>query len=168
MQTPMFAEPEAAAAVLEAAVEAAVEEAAVEEAEEPPQAVMAAVAPTTAEAFRKSRREIIFIIVFSFNSYLSIFTGTIFHAPAFPVRIIPLHHPLVQENKFTRLMDFFCAVSTNGFFTLQFLFSIHHNFSCFCNLRTNAKMRCRFSFKKITKCCMNRFFLLVSFEKSFQ
>jgi hypothetical protein len=41
----------------EEAVEAAVE------LEEPPHAVMAAVAPTTAEAFRKSRREIIFIIV---------------------------------------------------------------------------------------------------------
>jgi len=34
--------------------------------EDPPQAVIAAVAPTTAEAFRKSRREIIFIIVISF------------------------------------------------------------------------------------------------------
>ena len=35
----------------------------------PPQAVRAAVAPTTAEAFRKSRREIIFIIAFSFTEY---------------------------------------------------------------------------------------------------
>ena len=64
MQTPMLAEPLVAAA--EAAVEEATLEAAVLEAE-PPQAVMAAAAPTTAEAFRKSRREIIFIIVFSFN-----------------------------------------------------------------------------------------------------
>ena len=72
MQTPTLAEPEAAAAVEEAAVEAAVEEAAVE-AEEPPQAVRTPVAPTTAEAFRKSRREIIFIILFSFiNAYHSI------------------------------------------------------------------------------------------------
>ena len=72
MQTPTFAEPEAAAAVEEAAVEAAVEEAAVE-AEEPPQAVRTPAAPTTAEAFRKSRREIIFIILFSFiNAYHSI------------------------------------------------------------------------------------------------
>ena len=71
MQTPTLAEPEAAAAVEEAAVEAAVEEAAVE-AEEPPQAVRTPVAPTTAEAFRKSRREIIFIILFSFiNAYQS-------------------------------------------------------------------------------------------------
>ena len=71
MQTPTFAEPEAAA-VEEAAVEAAVEEAAVE-AEEPPQAVRTPAAPTTAEAFRKSRREIIFIILFSFiNAYHSI------------------------------------------------------------------------------------------------
>ena len=62
MQTPTLAEPEAAAAVEEAAVEAAVEEAAVE-AEEPPQAVRTPAAPTTAEAFRKSRREIIFIIL---------------------------------------------------------------------------------------------------------
>ena len=44
MQTPTLAEPEAAAAVEEAAVEAAVEEAAVE-AEEPPQAVRTPVAP---------------------------------------------------------------------------------------------------------------------------
>ena len=49
MQTPTLAEPEAAAAVEEAAVEEAVEEAAVE-AEEPPQAVRTPVAPTTAEA----------------------------------------------------------------------------------------------------------------------
>ena len=35
----------------------------------PPQAVRAAVAPTTAEAFIKSRREIIFIIAFSFTEY---------------------------------------------------------------------------------------------------
>ena len=168
MHTPMFAEPLVAAA-LEAAVEdAATEEAAVEVLEEPPQAVIAAVAPTTADAFRKSRREIIFIIVFSFNSYLSIFTGAIFHAPVFPVRIIPLQHPDVQENKFTRLMDFFCAFSTNGFCAPQFLFSIHHNFSCFCNLRTNAKKRCRFSFKKITKCCIVKFLEFVFFEKYFQ
>ena len=53
MQTPTLAEPEAAAAVEEAAVEAAVEEAAVE-AEEPPQAVRTPVAPTTAEAFSQS------------------------------------------------------------------------------------------------------------------
>jgi len=152
----MFAEPEAAA-VLEAAAEDATEEAAVE-LEEPPHAVIAAVAPTTAEAFRKSRREIIFIIVFSFNSYLSIFTGAIFHAPVFPVRIIPLYTPDVQENKFTRLKDFFCAVSTNAFCIVQFLFSIHHNFSCFCNPQTNAETMCRFSFKKITKCCMIPFF----------
>ena len=45
--------------------ESTVKEAAVE-AEEPPQAVRTPVAPTTAEAFRKSRREIIFIILFSF------------------------------------------------------------------------------------------------------
>jgi hypothetical protein len=103
---------------LVAAAEAAVEEATLEAAvlveEEPPQAVIAAVAPTTADAFRKSRREIIFIIMFSFNSYLSIFTGAILHAPVIPARIIPLQHPTVQENKFTRLTDLFCAISTNG------------------------------------------------------
>lgn len=54
-----------AAAAEEAAEEAAVEEAAVE-LEEPPQAVRTPAAPTTAEAFIKSRREIIFIILFSF------------------------------------------------------------------------------------------------------
>ena len=67
----MLAEPEAAA-VEEAAVEAAVEEAAVE-AEEPPQAVRTPAAPTTAEAFRKSRREIIFIILFSFITLVTAF-----------------------------------------------------------------------------------------------
>ena len=89
----MFAEPLVAAALEAAAEDAATEEAAVEVLEEPPQAVIAAVAPTTADAFRKSRREIIFIIMFSFNSYLSIFTGAILHAPVIPVRIIPLQHP---------------------------------------------------------------------------
>ena len=138
MHTPMFAEPLAAA--LEAAAEdAATEEAAVEVLEEPPQAVIAAVAPTTADAFRKSRREIIFIIVFSFNSYLSIFTGAFLHVPVIPVRIIPLQSPPVQENKFTRLKEFFCVISTNAFWGRQFLFSKHHNFSCICNLPTKAK-----------------------------
>lgn len=151
----MFAEPLAAA--LEAAAEdAATEEAAVEVLEEPPQAVIAAVAPTTADAFRKSRREIIFIIVFSFNSYLSIFTGASLHVPVIPVRIIPLQSPPVQENKFTRLKEFFCAISTNAFFCRQFLFSKHHNFSYICNLPTKAKKYVIF-LKKITKCCMASF-----------
>jgi len=131
--------------------------------EEPPQAVIAAVAPTTAEAFRKSRREIIFIIMFSFNSYLSIFTGAILHAPVIPVRIIPLQHPTVQENKFTRLKEFFCAISTNAFWARQFLFSKHHNFSYICNLPTKAKKLCHFSLKKITKCCIVRFLQLFYF-----
>lgn len=151
MHTPMFAEP-VAAALAEAAAEEAVEAAV--ELEEPPQAVMAAAAPTTAEAFRKSRREIIFIIVFSFISYLSIFTGAILHAPVFPVRIIPLPAPDVQENKFTRLTNFFCAISTNATAHGQFLFSKHHNFSCFCNSLTKAVRMCNFSLKKITKCCI--------------
>ena len=66
----------------EEAVEAAVELA------EPPHAVMAAVAPTTAEAFRKSRREIIFIIVFSFIRIIAISQAHLLHAPGFPVCII--------------------------------------------------------------------------------
>lgn len=65
MQTPTFALPVEAAAEEAATEEAAVEEAAVE-LEEPPQAVRTPAAPTTAEAFMKSRREIIFIILFSF------------------------------------------------------------------------------------------------------
>lgn len=65
MQTPMFALPVVEAAAEDAAVEAATEDAAVE-LEEPPQAVRTPAAPTTAEAFMKSRREIIFIIMFSF------------------------------------------------------------------------------------------------------
>jgi len=121
MHTPMFAEPLVAAALEAAAEDAATEEAAVEVLEEPPQAVIAAVAPTTADAFRKSRREIIFIIMFSFNSYLSIFTGAFLHVPVIPVRIIPLQHPTVQENKFTRLKEFFCAISTNAFWARQIM-----------------------------------------------
>ena len=159
----MFAEPLVAAALEAAAEDAATEEAAVEVLEEPPQAVIAAVAPTTADAFRKSRREIIFIIMFSFNSYLSIFTGAILHAPVIPVRIIPLQHPTVQENKFTRLKEFFCAISTNAFWARQFLFSKHHNFSYICNLPTKAKKLCHFSLKKITKCCIVRFLQLFHF-----
>ena len=166
----MFAEPLVAAA--EAAVEEATLEAAVLVEEEPPQAVIAAVAPTTADAFRKSRREIIFIIVFSFNSYLSIFTGAFLHVPVIPVRIIPLQSPPVQENKFTRLKEFFCAISTNAFWARQFLFSKHHNFSYICNLPTKAKKLCHFSLKKITKCCMSSFggrrVFLVYLEKYFQ
>ena len=166
----MLAEPLVASAAVEAAAEEATEEAAVE-LEEPPHAVIAAAAPTTAEAFRKSRREIIFIIVFSFNSYLSIFTGAIFHAPVIPVRIIPLFHPSVQENKFTRLEEIFCDVFTNDFCRRQFLFSKYHNFSCFCNQQINWKRMCCFSFKKITKCCTVQKsidFEFVYFEKYFQ
>ena len=63
----------------------------------------------------------------------------------------------MQENKFTRLKEFFCAISTNAFWARQFLFSKHHNFSCICNLPTKAKKLCHFSLKKITKCCMSSF-----------
>ena len=69
-------------AAAEEAVEAAVE------LEEPPHAVMAAVAPTTAEAFRKSRREIIFIIVFSFIRIIAISQAHLLHTPGFPACII--------------------------------------------------------------------------------
>ena len=62
----MFAEPEAAASEEAAAVEEAATEAAAVELEEPPQAVRTPAAPTTADALMKSRREIIFIILFSF------------------------------------------------------------------------------------------------------
>ena len=96
MQTPTLAEPEAAAAVEEAAVEAAVEEAAVE-AEEPPQAVRTPAAPTTAEAFRKSRREIIFIILFSFiNAYHSISQSALVTRFAVSVCIITIR-PTVRN-----------------------------------------------------------------------
>ena|SRR5699024_9327610 len=74
MQIPMVALPEAAFSAPDSA--GAEEAGAVEDADDavelespPPQAVRAAVAPTTAEAFRKSRREIIFIIAFSFTEY---------------------------------------------------------------------------------------------------
>ena len=168
----MFAEPLVAAALEAAAEDAATEEAAVEVLEEPPQAVIAAVAPTTADAFRKSRREIIFIIMFSFNSYLSIFTGAILHAPVIPVRIIPLQHPTVQENKFTRLKEFFCAISTNAFWARQFLFSKHHNFSYICNLPTKAKKIMSFfsqkDYKMLHRPVFAAFSFLVYLEKYFQ
>ena len=62
-----FSAPDSAGAEEAGAVEDADD--AVELESPPPQAVRAAVAPTTAEAFRKSRREIIFIIAFSFTEY---------------------------------------------------------------------------------------------------
>ena len=150
-----------ASAAVEAAAEEATEEAAVE-LEEPPHAVIAAAAPTTAEAFRKSRREIIFIIVFSFNSYFSIFTGAIFHAPVIPVRIIPLFRPSVQENKFTRLEEMFCDVFTNDFCRRRFLFSKYHNFSCFCNQRINWKRMCYFLSKRLQNVASSRKALLLN------
>ena len=76
-----------AAAVAATAKATGLEEAAVE-AEEPPQAVRTPVAPTTAEAFRKSRREIIFIIVFSFIRIIAISQAHLLHAPGFPACII--------------------------------------------------------------------------------
>lgn len=168
----MFAEPLVVAALEAAAEDAATEDAAVEVLEEPPQAVIAAVAPTTADAFRKSRREIIFIIMFSFNSYLSIFTGAILHAPVIPVRIIPLQHPTVQENKFTRLKEFFCAISTNAFWARQFLFSKHHNF--FIHLQPPYKSKKIMSFfsqkdyKMLHRPVFSAFLFLVYLEKYFQ
>ena len=74
-----------------------------------------------------------------------------------------LAEPPVQENKFTRLKEFFCAISTNAFWARQFLFSKHHNFSYICNLPTKAKKLCHFSLKKITKCCIVRFLQLFHF-----
>lgn len=110
MQTPTFAEPEAAAAVEEAAVEAAVEEAAVE-AEEPPQAVRTPVAPTTAEAFRKSRREIIFIILFSFiNAYHSISQSALVTRFAVSVCIITIRPTIRNRTNRQDYLPYFVSV----------------------------------------------------------
>lgn len=110
MQTPTLAEPEAAAAVEEAAVEAAVEEAAVE-AEEPPQAVRTPVAPTTAEAFRKSRREIIFIILFSFiNAYHSISQSALVTRFAVSVCIITIRPAVRNRTNRQDYLPYFVSV----------------------------------------------------------
>ena len=110
MQTPTLAEPEAAAAVEEAAVEAAVEEAAVE-AEEPPQAVRTPVAPTTAEAFRKSRREIIFIILFSFiNAYHSISQSALVTRFAVSVCIITIRPTVRNRTNRQDYLPYFVSV----------------------------------------------------------
>ena len=110
MQTPTFAEPEAAAAVEEAAVEAAVEEAAVE-AEEPPQAVRTPAAPTTAEAFRKSRREIIFIILFSFiNAYHSISQSALVTRFAVSVCIITIRPTIRNRTNRQDYLPYFVSV----------------------------------------------------------
>jgi hypothetical protein len=110
MQTPTLAEPEAAAAVEEAAVEAAVEEAAVE-AEEPPQAVRTPVAPTTAEAFRKSRREIIFIILFSFiNAYHSISQSALVTRFAVSVCIITIRPTIRNRTNRQDYLPYFVSV----------------------------------------------------------
>ena len=71
MQIPMVALPPVLSDAAGAEEAGAAEDAddAVELESPPPQAVRAAVAPTTAEAFIKSRREIIFIIAFSFTEY---------------------------------------------------------------------------------------------------
>ena len=71
MQIPMVAPPAVLSDAAGAEEAGAAEDAddAVELESPPPQAVRAAVAPTTAEAFIKSRREIIFIIAFSFTEY---------------------------------------------------------------------------------------------------
>ncbi len=110
MQTPTLAEPEAAAAVEEAAVEAAVEEAAVE-AEEPPQAVRTPAAPTTAEAFRKSRREIIFIILFSFiNAYHSISQSALVTRFAGSVCIITIRPTIRNRTNRQDYLPYFVSV----------------------------------------------------------
>ena len=105
----MFAEPEAAA-VEEAAAEAAVEEAAVE-AEEPPQAVRTPAAPTTAEAFRKSRREIIFIILFSFiNAYHSISQSAFVSRFAVSVCIITIRPTVRNRTNRQDYLPYFVSV----------------------------------------------------------
>lgn len=105
----MLAEPEAAA-VEEAAAEAAVEEAAVE-AEEPPQAVRTPAAPTTAEAFRKSRREIIFIILFSFiNAYHSISQSAFVSRFAVSVCIITIRPTVRNRTNRQDYLPYFVSV----------------------------------------------------------
>lgn len=144
MQTPTLAEPEAAAAVEEAAVEAAVEEAAVE-AEEPPQAVRTPAAPTTAEAFRKSRREIIFIILFSFiNAYHSISQSALVTRFAVSVCIITIRPTIRNRTNRQDYLPYFCECSTIHSVVSQNLFVKRHNFSYLCNQRPNLLCLCVF------------------------
>lgn len=96
----MLAEPAAEAAVLEAAAEEAVE-AAVELAE-PPHAVMAAVAPTTAEPSGKSRREIFHNCVL-LHSYHSNFTGAFIARTWISCLYYNRLRRGLQENKSTRI-----------------------------------------------------------------
>ena len=144
MQTPTLAEPEAAAAVEEAAVEAAVEEAAVE-AEEPPQAVRTPVAPTTAEAFRKSRREIIFIILFSFiNAYHSISQSALVTRFAVSVCIITIRPTVRNRTNRQDYLLYFVSVPQYILLYPKIFFVKQHNFSYLCNQRPNLLCLCVF------------------------
>ena len=105
----MFALPEAASAEA-AAEEAAVEDAAVELAE-PPQAVRTPAAPTTAEAFIKSRREIIFIILFSFiNAYHSISQSALVTRFAVSVCIITIRPTIRNRTNRQDYLPYFVSV----------------------------------------------------------
>ena len=144
MQTPTLAEPEAAAAVEEAAVEAAVEEAAVE-AEEPPQAVRTPVAPTTAEAFRKSRREIIFIILFSFiNAYHSISQSALVTRFAVSVCIITVRPTVRNRTNRQDYLPYFVSVPQYILLYPKIFFVKQHNSSYLCNQRPNLLCLCVF------------------------
>ena len=144
MQTPTLAEPEAAAAVEEAAVEAAVEEAAVE-AEEPPQAVRTPVAPTTAEAFRKSRREIIFIILFSFiNAYHSISQSALVTRFAVSVCIITIRPTIRNRTNRQDYLPYFVSVPQYILLYPKIFLLSSTIFSYLCNQRPNLLCLCVF------------------------
>ena len=149
----MLAEPLVAAA--EAAVEEATLEAAVLVEEEPPQAVIAAVAPTTAEAFRKSRRENHFHNSNLLHLCVTAYSQThLSHTSVIPDSIIPLYGGVPQENKFTILVQMFCYVSTKADQRLQNLFANYHNFSCRCNQHTNMMKVCKKICLNMTECCI--------------
>ena len=96
------------------------------------------------------------------------------HAPVIPVRIIPLQHPTVQENKFTRLKEFFLCYFNKCFFGLaNFFFSKHHNFSYILQPPYKSKKIMSFFLSKrlqnVASSGFLQFFLfLVYLEKYFQ
>ena len=146
----MLAEPEAAAAVEEAAVEAAVEEAAVE-AEEPPQAVRTPVAPTTAEAFRKSRREIIFIILFSFiNAYHSISQSALVTRFAVSVCIITIRPTVRNRTNRQDYLPYFVSVPQ---YILLYpkIFLLSSTFFHICATRVKIYCVCAYFYRAVSR-----------------
>ncbi len=144
----MLAEPEAAA-VEEAAVEAAVEEEAVE-AEEPPQAVRTPAAPTTAEAFRKSRRDHFHNFVLLHYACHSISQIALFARFAVSVCIITICGTVRNRTNHQDSWSYFVRVPQDLLLYPKIFFVKQHNSSCLCNLRPKIVCLCVISCKMVT------------------